>query len=269
MSKSAKINRVTVKDLQKHKNETPLVCLTAYTAPMAEILDPFADLLLVGDSLGMVVYGMESTLAVTLDMMIAHGLAVMRGSKKSHVTIDMPFGTYQESKEQAYRNAVRIMQETGCSSVKLEGGQEMAETVCFLTHRGIPVVGHIGLLPQSFNSYGGYGARGKTKAEAKKIMKDAQAITDAGACALVIEGTVESLACAITEKVSIPTIGIGASVACDGQILVTDDMLGLFRDFTPKFVKQYGQIAEEIEKAVEAYADDVKNRKFPTLAQTF
>ncbi len=264
MSKSKTIRRLTVRDIQKHKNNTPMVCLTAYTTPMAQILDEHVDLLLVGDSLGMVIYGMDSTLGVTMEMMIEHGKAVMRGTKHAFITIDMPFGSYEESPEQAFRNAARIMQETGCSGVKLEGGAEMAETIEFLNKRGIPVMAHIGLMPQSVNTLSGYGTRGRGEDEGERIMQDAIAVTDAGAFACVIEGTAEPVAKLITETINIPTIGIGASVACDGQILVTDDAMGLFRDFKPKFVKQYAQLGDIVSSAVSEYSDEVRNRQFPS-----
>lgn len=212
--------------------------------------------------LGMVLYGLDSTLGVTLDMMIAHGQAVMRGSKKACVVVDMPFGTYQESPEAAFRNAARVMVETGCDAVKLEGGVEMAETVKFLSQRGVPVLGHIGLMPQSVNQYG-FRAQGKTETEAKRIMNDAKAIADAGAFAIVIEGTVEAVARKVTKTVAVPTIGIGASPACDGQVLVTEDLVGLFKEFTPKFVKRYSELGDGIASAAKQYAKDVRARKFP------
>jgi 3-methyl-2-oxobutanoate hydroxymethyltransferase len=225
-------------------------------------LDEHVDLLLVGDSLGMVLYGLDSTLGVTLDMMIAHGQAVMRGSDKACVVVDMPFGTYQESPESAFRNAARVLMETGCDAVKLEGGSEMAETIRFLTQRGIPVLGHIGLLPQSVNMYG-FRAQGKTEAEAKRIMADAKAVSDAGAFAVVIEGTIEAVARKVTKAIPIPTIGIGASPACDGQVLVTEDLVGLFKEFTPKFVKRYSELGQGIAEAAKHYADDVRSGRFP------
>ncbi|MEN5297122.1 3-methyl-2-oxobutanoate hydroxymethyltransferase [Brucella sp. TWI559] len=262
MSVTVKKKRLSPKAIQAMKGERPIVSLTAYTTPIARLLDPHCDLLLVGDSVGMVLYGMDSTLAVTLDMMIAHGQAVMRGVEHACVTVDLPFGAYQESKEQAFRSAVRIMQETGCDGVKLEGGEEMAETVYFLVRRGIPVFGHVGLMPQQVNTVGGFRSLGRDDAEANRIRKDAQAIADAGAFALVIEGTVEPLAREITQTLSIPTIGIGASPACDGQILVSDDMLGLFEDFTPRFVKRFATLAPLISDAAQAYADEVRARSF-------
>jgi 3-methyl-2-oxobutanoate hydroxymethyltransferase len=255
--------RQTATAIRARKGGEPIVCLTAYTAPMAHWLDPHVDLLMVGDSLGMVLYGFDSTLPVTLDMMIAHGGAVVRGSERAFVVVDMPFGSYQESPAQAFRSAARVMAETGCGGIKLEGGIEMAETVAFLTGRGIPVMGHVGLTPQSVNSLGGYRSRGHDEAEAARILADAQAIADAGAFSMVIEGTVEPLARRITQAVAIPTIGIGASPACDGQVLVSDDLLGLFAEFTPKFVKRYAQLGEAVGNAAASYAADVRARKFP------
>ncbi|KAB2690981.1 3-methyl-2-oxobutanoate hydroxymethyltransferase [Brucella pseudogrignonensis] len=269
MSATVKKKRLSPKTIQAMKGERPIVSLTAYTTPIARLLDPHCDLLLVGDSLGMVLYGMDSTLAVTLDMMIAHGQAVMRGVEHACVTVDMPFGSYQESKEQAFRNAARIMQETGCDGVKLEGGEEMAETVEFLVKRGIPVFGHVGLMPQQVNTVGGFRSLGRDDEEANHIRRDAQAIAEAGAFALVIEGTVEPLAREITRTLSIPTIGIGASPACDGQILVSDDMLGLFQDFTPRFVKRFTELAPQVSDAAKAYAEEVRARSFPGAEHVF
>ncbi|ODN72508.1 3-methyl-2-oxobutanoate hydroxymethyltransferase [Methylobrevis pamukkalensis] len=247
----------------------PIVSLTAYTTPIAKLFDPHVDFLLVGDSVGMVMYGFESSLAVTLDMMIAHGAAVMRGAEKACVIVDMPFATYQESPAQAFRNAARVMVETGCDGVKIEGGPEMAETIRFLTERGIPVLAHIGLTPQSINAFGGYRARGRSQAEADHIMAGARAVEEAGAFAVVIEGTLEPLAQAITEASGIPTIGIGASVHCDGQVLVSDDMLGLFSDFKPRFVKHYARLAPQIAEAAESFAADVRARSFPAPEHTY
>jgi 3-methyl-2-oxobutanoate hydroxymethyltransferase len=255
--------RQTATAIRARKGGEPIVCLTAYTAPMAHWLDPHVDLLMVGDSLGMVLYGFDSTLPVTLDMMIAHGGAVVRGSERAFVVVDMPFGSYQESPSQGFRSAARVMAESGCGGVKLEGGVEMAETVAFLTSRGIPVMGHVGLTPQSVNSLGGYRSRGHDEAEAARILADAQAIAEAGAFSLVVEGTVEPLARRISEAIAIPTIGIGASPACDGQVLVTDDLLGLFAEFTPKFVKRYAELGEAVASAAASYAADVRARRFP------
>ncbi|EJK82239.1 3-methyl-2-oxobutanoate hydroxymethyltransferase [Rhizobium sp. AP16] len=269
MSATGLTKRNTTSQIEAMKGTRPIVSLTAYTTPIARLLDPHCDLLLVGDSLGMVLYGMESTVGVTLEMMIAHGQGVMRGVQKACVIVDMPFGSYQESKEQAFRNAVRILKETGCDGVKLEGGEEMAETVAFLTARGVPVFGHVGLMPQQVKTAGGYRALGRSEEEAEKIRRDAKAIEQAGAFALLVEGTVETLAREITASVGIPTIGIGASPACDGQILVSDDMLGLFSDFKPRFVKHFAQLAPTVSKAVEAYAEEVKARTFPGPEHTF
>ncbi len=245
------------------KGGAPIVGLTAYTAPIARLLDPHVDFLLVGDSLGMVVYGFDSTVPVTLDMMIAHGAAVMRGSRQALIVVDLPFGSYQESPAQAFRGAARIMARTGCAAVKLEGGEEMAETVRFLTRRGVPVMGHVGLMPQSVNAAGGFKVQGRGTAAAQQVMADAAAIAEAGAFALVVEGTVEPVARAITQAVPIPTIGIGASPECDGQILVTDDVLGIFTDFKPRFVKRYAELAPLISEAAAAYAAEVRARRFP------
>ncbi len=269
MSAAVQQKRLTPRAIAAMKGERPIVSLTAYTTPIARLLDQHCDLLLVGDSLGMVLYGMDSTLAVTLEMMIAHGQAVMRGTQHACIIVDMPFGSYQESKEQAFRNAARIMAETGCDGVKLEGGAEMAETVAFLVQRGIPVFGHVGLMPQQVNTVGGFRSLGRNDDEAARIRRDAKAITDAGAFALVIEGTVEPLAREITEALAIPTIGIGASAGCDGQILVSDDMLGLFEDFTPRFVKRFAHLAPQISDAAKAYADEVRARTFPGPEHVF
>lgn len=263
MSASTLTARQSVPALRARKGGEPIVCLTAYTAPVARLLDPHVDLLLVGDSLGMVVYGLDSTLPVTLDMMIAHGAAVVRASERACVVVDLPFGSYQESKEAAFRASARVMAETGAQAVKLEGGLEMAETVAFLTARGIPVMGHVGLTPQSVNTLGGYKAVGRNAEAAERIAADARAIAEAGAFTLVIEGTMEPLARRITEEVAIPTIGIGGSPACDGQVLVTDDMLGLFGAFQPKFVKRYANLGETVSEAAASYAAEVRSRAFP------
>lgn len=263
MSAQTQLKALSIKDIEGRKGGDPLVCLTAYTTPMAQLLDPHCDLLLVGDSLGMVLYGMDSTLSVTLDMMIAHAKAVFRGAQNSCIVVDLPFGSYQASPEQAFHSAARIMAETGAAGVKLEGGAEMADTIRFLSERGIPVMGHVGLMPQSVNTAGGFRAHGKNDEEAEKVLGDAKAVAEAGAFALVVEGTVEPVAREITKAVDIPTIGIGASPACDGQILVTDDLLGLFADFTPKFVKQYADLGSQIDGAIARYAEEVRNRSFP------
>jgi 3-methyl-2-oxobutanoate hydroxymethyltransferase len=250
-----------VRDLVK--GGAPIVGLTAYTAPLARLLDPHVDFLLVGDSLGMVIYGFDNTLPVTVEMMIAHGAAVVRGSAQALVVVDLPFGSYQGSREQAFHSAARILAETGCGAVKLEGGAEMADTVRYLTERGVPVMGHVGLMPQSVNTAGGFRIQGRDREQAERVSADAAAVAAAGAFSLVIEGTLEPVARAITAAVSIPTIGIGASPACDGQILVTDDLLGLFTEFKPRFVKRYAELAPLITAAAAEYAADVRARRFP------
>ncbi len=269
MSATAINKRLTASNILAMKGERPVVVLTAYTAPIAKILDQHCDVLLVGDSLGMVVYGMESTVGVTMDMMVAHGKAVVGATKNALIVVDMPFGSYQESKEQAFRNASRLMMETGCGAVKLEGGEEMAETVEFLIKRGIPVMGHVGMTPQAVNTLGGYHSLGRKEVEAEKIKGDARAIEDAGAFSFVIEGTLETLARDITENAKAVTIGIGGSPACDGQVLVVDDMLGLFTDFKPRFVKRFASIAPIIDQAVADYAAEVKARTFPAEEHTY
>ena len=269
MSVQPQQKRRTAASVQALKGERPIVWLTAYTAPIAKLLDPYCDVLLVGDSVGMVVYGFESSIHVTLEMMINHGQAVMRGSKQACVVVDLPFGSYQESREQAFRSAARVMKETGAQAVKLEGGEEMAESVAFLSQRGIPVVGHVGLMPQLINATGGYRSLGRSDQEADKIRRDAKAIDDAGAFAIVIEGTVETLAREISTNLKAATIGIGASAACDGQVLVSDDMLGIFTDFKPRFVKHFANLAPEISRAAEAYAAEVRARTFPAAEHTY
>ncbi|MFN3387872.1 MAG: 3-methyl-2-oxobutanoate hydroxymethyltransferase [Allosphingosinicella sp.] len=264
----APVKRLTVPRLQAMKGGEPIVMLTAYTARMAQLLDPHCDILLVGDSLGQVIYGLPSTVPVSLDMMCAHGAAVVRGSWHSVVAVDMPFGSYEASPEQAFASAARILKETGAAAVKLEGGEAMAETIAFLTARGIPVVGHVGLTPQAVNALGGYGARGRDEAEARKIVADAKAVSQAGAFLLVLEGVMEEIAAEATKAVACPTIGIGASLACDGQVLVTEDMLGLF-ERTPRFVKRYDDMAGRIEAAAAAFAGEVRGRTFPTEDQIY
>ncbi len=256
-------NAVTVPDIASRKGSTPIVCLTAYTTPMARLLDPHVDILLVGDSLGMVLYGLDTTLPVTLDMMVNHGAAVVRGAEHALVTVDLPFASYQESPAAAYRAASRVLAETGCDAVKLEGGAEMAETIAFLTQRSVPVMGHVGLKPQSVRAMGGYTVQGRGDKGAKRLIEDAKAVAEAGAFSIVVEGTMEPVARAVTAAVDVPTIGIGASVACDGQVLVTEDILGLFTDFTPRFVKRYADLGADIEEAVRAFAEDVRSRAFP------
>lgn len=260
--------RISIPDIRARKGGEKIVILTAYTAPMAELLDAHCDMLMVGDSLGMVVYGMESTLPVTLDMTINHGAAVCRRARHASVVVDMPFGTYQESPEQAFRNAARIMKETGCHAVKLEGGAEMAETIRYLSQRAIPVMAHVGLMPQHMHQLGGFKAQGKDMVAARTILKDAQAVAAAGAFAVVLEGVMEPLAAEITHHLAIPTIGIGASPACDGQVLVVDDMLGMF-ERTPRFVKKYADLRGIITDAAAHYAAEVKNGQFPADAHCY
>ncbi|WP_375290156.1 3-methyl-2-oxobutanoate hydroxymethyltransferase [Qipengyuania sp.] len=264
--------RLTVPAIRDHKKEgktsDPLVMLTAYTARQAQLLDEHCDMLLVGDSLGQVIYGLPTTLQVTVDMMIAHGAAVVRGSYHALVIVDMPFGSYEGSKEQAFETARRIMAETGCAAVKLEGGDSMAETIAFLSSRGIPVMAHVGLTPQAVNVLGGYGARGRSQREHEKILSDGKAVQDAGAFAVVAEGVLEPIAISLTQSLDIPVIGIGASAECDGQVLVTEDMLGMF-ERVPRFVKKYENLAEVISKAAGKYAEDVRARSFPSSDQTY
>ena len=269
----APMKRLTVPSIQGRKKQgeaviDPIVMLTAYTARMAQLFDPVCDMLLVGDSLGQVIYGLPSTVPVTIEMMCAHGAAVVRGSYHSVVVVDMPFGSYEASNEKAFETASRILKETGAAAVKMEGGEAMAPTVAFLTQRGIPVMGHVGLTPQAVNALGGYGARGKSKAEAKKIVSDAKAIADAGAFSMVVEGVLEPIAVEVTQKIACPIIGIGASAQCDGQVLVAEDMLGLF-DRVPRFVKRYEEMANIISAAAENYAGEVRSRSFPTSDQTY
>ncbi|MBU7580008.1 MAG: 3-methyl-2-oxobutanoate hydroxymethyltransferase [Porphyrobacter sp.] len=268
----APMKRLTVPAIRARKaggvTAEPLVMLTAYTARQAQILDAHCDLLLVGDSLGQVIYGLPSTVPVTLEMMANHGAAVVRGSYHSVVVVDMPFGSYEASPEQAFQSAAYLLKQTGAAAVKLEGGAAMAPTVAFLSSRGIPVMGHVGLTPQAVNVLGGYGARGRSDAEAEKIVSDATALDQAGAFAIVIEGVVEPIAIAATKAVSCPTIGIGASAECDGQVLVTEDMLGMF-ERVPRFVKRYEDIAGVIDRTVAQYAEEVRARSFPTADQTY
>ncbi len=264
----APMRRLTVPKIQEMKGGAPIVMLTAYTARMAQLLDPHCEILLVGDSLGQVIYGLPSTIPVTLEMMCAHGAAVVRGSYHSVVAVDLPFGSYEASPEKAFETAARVMKETGAAAVKLEGGEPIAETIAFLTRRGIPVIGHVGLTPQAVNALGGYRARGRDEAEASKILADARAVAEAGCFALVLEGVMEEIAAEATRTVPCPTIGIGASAACDGQVLVTEDMLGLF-ERTPRFVKRFDDLAGRIGAAAEAYAADVRSRAFPTEDQLY
>jgi 3-methyl-2-oxobutanoate hydroxymethyltransferase len=262
------VKRITVPDIAGRKGGEPIVCLTAYDAPMAALLDPHCDVLLVGDSLGMAVHGLPNTVGVTLEMMILHGQAVMRGAKRAMVVVDMPFGSYEGGKEVAYANCVRVMKETGAQAVKLETSIEMAEIVAFLVKRGIPVMGHVGLRPQAILAEGGFKAKGRTESERDRVLAEAKAVAEAGAFCIVIEGVAESLAREITETIDAPTIGIGASAACDGQVLVVNDMLGLF-DWTPKFVRKYADLRTEIDRAAAAFASDVKTRRFPAEVETY
>ena len=255
-------NRLTSVDIAARKGGEPIVALTAYHAHTAAILDRVVDFILVGDSLGMVMHGLKTTIPVTLDMMIIQGLAVMRGASRALVVVDLPFGSYEESPAAAFRSAARVLKETGCGAVKLEGGERVAETIRFLVDRGVPVMAHVGLTPQSVNTMGGYKVQGRDDKGAQQIKEDVKSVSDAGAFAVVVEGVIEPLAKEITTLIPIPTIGIGASSDCDGQILVLEDMLGLSPD-VPKFVKRYGQLAEHIGSAVEAYAEDVRARRFP------
>jgi 3-methyl-2-oxobutanoate hydroxymethyltransferase len=268
----APMKRLTVPAIMQRKvggkTAEPLVMLTAYTARQAQLLDAHCDMLLVGDSLGQVIYGLPSTIPVSLDMMCAHGAAVVRGSYHSLVIVDMPFGSYEASPAQAFESASRVMKESGCAAVKLEGGEAMAETISFLTRRGIPVMAHVGLTPQAVNALGGYGARGKSQKEHDKIIGDGRAIADAGAFAVVIEGVLEPIAIALTQALDIPTIGIGASAQCDGQVLVTEDMLGMF-ERVPRFVKRYADAAGLISETAAAYAAEVRDRSFPGADQLY
>lgn len=264
----AKIRSITPPELVARKGGEKIACLTAYTTPMARLADRHCDLILVGDSLGMVVHGLPNTLGVTLDMMILHGRAVMRGAGRALVVVDLPFGSYEGGALQAFEASARVMAETGCGAVKLEGGIEMAETVAFLTARGIPVCAHVGLVPQRVQSFGGYKVQGRGAAR-DKILADAVAMAEAGAFAVVLEKVVEPLAREITGRLPVPTIGIGASPACDGQILVIDDILGVFTDFQPKFVRRYAELGAAAEDAIAAYVRDVREGRFPAAEHTF
>src|SRR5437868_9525081 len=268
MSTQQDIRRLTAPDIRARKGGEPIVALTSYHAHTARLVDRYCDVILVGDSLGMVMHGLETTVPVTLEMMILQGHAVMRGSQRALVVVDMPFGSYEQSKEQAFASCARVMKETLCGAVKLEGGRRMTETVAFLVERGVPVMGHVGLTPQSINTIGSFRAQGRDEADWAPIEADARAVADAGAFAVVIEAVAEPLGRRITEQIPIPTIGIGASVACDGQILVLEDMLGL-SPRVPKFVRRYGDIGPGIEAAVKNYADDVRKRAFPGPDQVY
>jgi 3-methyl-2-oxobutanoate hydroxymethyltransferase len=262
------LKRVTAPDIAKRKGQAPIVALTAYHAHTARIIDPYVDMLLVGDSLGMVMHGYETTVPVPLELMIMHAQAVVRGSSRALVVVDMPFGSYEESPTAAFRSAARVMKETGCGAIKLEGGAHMAETIRYLTDRGIPVMSHIGMTPQAVNMIGSFKPRGRFRSEWAAFEEDARAVAEAGAFAVVLEALAELLAARITKQISIPTIGIGASAECDGQILVLEDMLGL-SPRVPKFVKEYAQMGNAIEAAVKAYAADVRARVFPSDEYTY
>lgn len=268
MSVAGSVRQLMPADIAGMKGGVPIVCLTAYTTPVAKLVDAHCDLVLVGDSVGMVLHGLPSTLGVTMEMMILHGQAVARGLKRALMVIDMPFASYEEGPAQAFRNAARLMAETGAGAVKLEGGQHMAETIAFLVARGIPVMAHLGLTPQSVNTLGGYKVQGRGK-DAERLLADARAVTQAGAFAVVLEKVPTLLADRITAETKIPTIGIGAGEGCDGQVLVVDDMLGLFTDFRPKFVKRFGELGAEAEVAVAAYAAEVRARTFPAPEHSF
>jgi 3-methyl-2-oxobutanoate hydroxymethyltransferase len=261
--------RLTPRDIKARKGLEPIVCITAHSAPMAGFMDPHVELLLVGDSLGMMVYGMDTTVGVTLDVMIAHGKAVMRGSSKACVIVDLPFGAYQASPVDAFKAAARVMSEVGCAGVKLEGGSVMAPTVEYLVSRGIPVMGHIGLTPQSVNVIGGFRVQGKSSEEARALVADARDLSSAGAFSIVVEGTLEPVAREITKAAAVPTIGIGASAGCDGQVIVAEDILGLYSAFMPKFARRYARLGDEVSKAVAAYAADVRARRFPFPENTY
>lgn len=268
MSKQTKATRITVPQIRARKGGEKIVCLTAYTTPVAELLDPHCDLLLIGDSVGMVLHGLPSPIGVTLDMMVLHAQAVMRGSEHALVVVDLPFGSYERGPDQAFKSASRVLRKTGCQAVKVEASEGVAESVAFLVSRGIPVMGHVGLRPQAMNVEGGFKAKGRTADERERILAEALAVDAAGAFAILVEGVTPDLAAEITASISVPTIGIGASNACDGQILVTDDMLGLF-DWTPKFVRRYGDMRGLIETAVLHYAEDVRSGKFPGELETY
>ena len=268
MSVHAPTKRITAPEIGARKGGVPIVSLTSYHAHTAAIADKYVDFLLVGDSLGMVMHGFESTLPVPLDLMILHGSAVMRGAKRALVVVDMPFGSYEESPAQAFRNAAKVIKKTQCGAVKIEGGRRMAETIHFLSERGIPVMAHIGLTPQSINIFGGYKTQGRTREQWALIEEDARVVAEAGAFAVVLEAVAEPLAAKITKAVPIPTIGIGASAACDGQILVMEDMLGLSPRI-PKFVKEFGEVGKAIENAIRSYANEVRTRDFPARENTY
>jgi 3-methyl-2-oxobutanoate hydroxymethyltransferase len=268
VSVQKEFRRLTAPDIRARKGGDPIVSLTSYHAHTARLVDKYCDVILVGDSLGMVMHGLETTIPVTLDMMILQGHAVMRGSQQALVVVDMPFGSYEQSKEQAFASCARVLKETTCGAIKLEGGVRMAETIRFLTERGVPVMAHVGLTPQAINTIGSFKAQGREETDWAPIEADAKAVSDAGAFAVVIEAVAEPLARKITAQIPIPTIGIGASPACDGQILVLEDMLGL-SPRVPKFVKRYGDLGPGIEKAIEGYAEEVRSRAFPGPEQVY
>ena len=268
MSAQKMMRRKTAPDITARKGKEPIVCLTAYDAPTARILDDYCDLILVGDSVGMVVHGLTTTVGVTLEMMIMHGQAVMRGSSRALVVVDLPFGYYEDSPERAFKSAAKVMRETGCQAIKIESGSYAAETIAYLVERGIPVMSHVGLRPQSMNVLGGFRARGRTQKIADQIVENAIAAAEAGSFAVVVEGVSADIADKVTKEVSIPTIGIGASAGCDGQILVTPDMLGLFNR-VPKFVKKFANMEDMVHDAVKTYTEEVKSRKFPEEVHTY
>lgn len=268
MSKEVRSARITVPQLRSRKGGDKIVCLTAYTTPVAQLLDPHCDLLLIGDSVGMVLHGLPSPVGVTLDMMILHAQAVMRGSERALVVVDLPFGTYERGPDQAFKTASKVLRKTGCQAVKVEASEGVAESIAFLVSRGIPVMGHVGLRPQAMNVEGGFKAKGRTQEERERILAEARAVDAAGAFSILVEGVTPELAGEITASVSVPTVGIGASAACDGQILVTEDMLGMF-EWTPKFVRCYGDARGLIDRAVAQYAQDVRDGNFPGESETY
>ncbi|HHY02090.1 MAG TPA: 3-methyl-2-oxobutanoate hydroxymethyltransferase [Paracoccus sp.] len=260
--------RLTAADIRARKGAEPVVCLTAYTTPVAELVDSHCDLVLVGDSVGMVLHGLDSTLGVTMDMMVLHGQAVARGLSRACMVVDLPFGAFEEGPQQAFRNAARLMAETGCQAVKLEGGRHIADTVRFLVERGIPVMAHVGLTPQSVNTLGGYKVQGRGP-EGEQVLADAVAVAEAGAFAVVLEKLPAELGARISREIAVPTIGIGAGPDCDGQVLVIDDMLGMFTAFRPKFVKRYAELGQDADQAIAAYAAEVRARSFPGPEHSF
>jgi len=269
MSVQNNSRKLTTRDIRAMKGGKPIVSLTAYTAPMAKAMDPLVDFILVGDSLAMTIYGEDSTVGIDLDTMIRHGRAVAKSCKHACVVVDLPFGFYQKSPQQAFESAARVLRETGCDAIKLEGGAEMSETIKFLTERGVPVMGHIGLTPQSVNTLGGFKTQGKDEDAVQRLLHDAQSVDKAGCFAVVVEAVMENVAVKIQEILTAPSIGIGASAKCDGQILVTDDAIGMFEEFKPKFVKQYAQVMPTIRDAIELYAKEVRERSFPSEDHVF